>query len=128
LRGEAPILYDSGRQTRCFTYVDDAIEGVIRASRYEAAIGEAFNIGRAVESSMAELVQTVIEESGKELAPEPFDTREKYGAVYEDIERRVPKVDKARALLGWEAETDLRTGVRKSIEWAHANPWWLADR
>lgn len=128
LRGEAPLLYDSGNQTRCFTYVDDAIEGVLRASTFDAAIGEAFNIGSNVESTIGEAIRTICEEAGNEVKPVPFDTEKEYGAVYEDIPRRVPAVDKAKEVLDWKAATTLREGIRKSIAWARENPWWLADR
>ncbi|MCV0384759.1 MAG: SDR family NAD(P)-dependent oxidoreductase, partial [Erythrobacter sp.] len=45
LRGEPPVLYDDGQQTRCFTFVGDAVEGTIRAGLSSAAIGQAFNLG-----------------------------------------------------------------------------------
>lgn len=127
LRGERPLLYDGGKQTRCFTYVDDAIEGVVRASRDPRAQGEAFNIGSDTEHSMRNLIRIVIEEAASTLEPLPFDTHAEFGSVYEDIPRRVPSVEKARAMLDWRAETDLRSGIRSTINWARHNPWWLAD-
>ena len=52
---------------------------------------------------MAEVVGMVLEAAGSDLEPVAVDTREKYGAVYEDIGRRVPAVEKAERLLGWKA-------------------------
>lgn len=127
LRGESPLLYDSGQQTRCFTYVDDAIEGVMRASTDENAIGEAFNIGSDVESTICNAIDTIIEEAGNDITPVSFNTGREYGKVYEDIPRRVPNVTKARELLGWKADTSLQIGIRNTISWARANGWWLAD-
>jgi len=128
LRGEAPFLYDSGRQTRCFTYVGDAIEGVILAATRSEALGEVFNIGSDRESTMAEAVAEVCSAAGIEAPPIVFDTGAEYGAVYEDIPRRIPGVDKARQVLGWEATTSLAQGVAKTVEWARENPWYLADK
>ena len=53
LNGRQPLLYDSGDQTRCFTYVDDAIAGTLLAAESDAAIGEAFNIGSMTETTHA---------------------------------------------------------------------------
>jgi nucleoside-diphosphate-sugar epimerase len=125
LRGEAPIMYDDGRQTRCFTYVRDAVEGTILAADEPAAIGEAFNLGASTESTVSELIEAVQAAAGTRLQPERLDTREHYGAVYEDIGRRVPATDKARRILRWSATTDVATGIADTIAWARANPWWL---
>lgn len=127
LKGEAPDLYDGGGQTRCLTYVEDAIEGVIAAATRAEAIGEIFNIGSPVENTMAEVVAMVIEACGADIEPHPVSTGEKYGAVYEDIPRRVPAVDKAARLLGWKATTTAREGIAKTVAWARENPWYLRD-
>ena len=126
LRGEAPQVFDTGRQTRCFTYVGDVVEGIVRAGERSEALGEVFNLGSDRESTIAEVVRTVCEQAGYDLPPETFDTAAEYGEVYEDIPRRVPAVGKARALLGWEAGTSLADGVKQTVEWARANPWYLA--
>lgn len=125
MRGEAPDLYDGGRQTRCFTYIGDVIDGVIAAATSPKAVGEVFNLGNPVEVTMGEVVDICIDESGADIAPVEVDTSKKYGAVYEDIIRRVPDVSKARDLLGWQATTDVREGIRRTIAWARENPWYL---
>lgn len=126
LRGEKPDLYDGGAQTRCFTYVDDVIDGVIKAATMPEAVGEVFNLGNPTEVTIGEVVRHCVELSGSTAGVTEVDTREKYGAVYEDIIRRVPDVTKARVRLGWQAATDVRTGIGKTIEWAKANDWYLA--
>jgi dTDP-alpha-D-glucuronic acid decarboxylase len=127
LRGEPPHVYDGGRQTRCFTYVGDAVQGMLAAAESPEAVGEVFNLGSARESSIADIVRLVCDVTGVQVPIEAFNTSTEYGAVYEDIPRRVPAVDKARRLLGWEATTSLEEGVRHTVEWASANPWYLAD-
>ena len=99
---------------------------MIAAATKPEAIGEVFNIGNATENSMAEVVAMVLDAAGSDLEPVPVDTREKYGAVYEDIGRRVPAVDKAERLLGWKATTAARDGIAKTVAWARATPWYLA--
>ena len=125
LRNESPLLYDDGKQTRCFTYVDDAIEGIIKASRSKNSIGEVFNIGSNTETSMSDIVNLIIEISGNNLKPEIFETNKEYGSIYEDIPKRIPDVTKAKDLLNWEAQTSLREGIKRTIKWANSNPWWL---
>lgn len=126
LNGIRPDLYDGGQQTRCLTYVDDAIAGTILAATRPEAVGEVFNIGNSVENSMAEVVQMTLDAAGSDLTPVPVDTREKYGSVYEDIGRRVPAVEKAERVLGWKATTSARDGIAKTVAWARETPWYLA--
>jgi UDP-glucose 4-epimerase len=126
LRGEPPIVYDDGDQTRCFTYVGDAIDGTVRAARHPDASGEAFNIGSPVEQPIRDVIDTVLAEAGSDLQPERLDSTTHYGATYEDIPRRVPGVAKADRILDWRITTDLAAGIRQTIAWARAHPDWLA--
>jgi len=128
LNGERPDLYDGGAQTRCLTYISDAVEGVIAAGTMPEAVGEVFNIGNSTENTMAEVVAMTLEAAGSDLEPVAVDTGEKYGAVYEDIGRRVPAVDKALRVLGWKATTTAREGIAKTVAWARDTPWYLAMR
>lgn len=128
LNGARPDLYDGGAQTRCLTYITDAIEGTILAATRPEAVGEAFNIGNSAENTMAEVVAMALEAAGSDLEPLAVDTGRKYGAVYEDIGRRVPAVDKAARILGWRATTSAREGIAKTVAWARENPWYLALR
>jgi dTDP-alpha-D-glucuronic acid decarboxylase len=130
LNGRQPLLYDSGDQTRCFTYVDDVVAGTLLASESDAAIGEVFNIGSMVETSMRDAVNLAIKIANVDAVTgvDAFDTAATYGARYEDIPRRVPDSTKAQRVLGWRLQVDLEEGVRRTIEWARANPWYLADQ
>ena len=128
LRGEPPLCYDNGEQTRCFSYIEDIVRGLIEVSRNPKAVGEAFNLGDPQETTIRQIIEIIMEEVGGDLKCIPFNTDKEYGATYEDIPRRVPKVTKAQELLGWRAEVPLREGIRRTIQWAKENPWWLADR
>jgi UDP-glucose 4-epimerase len=128
LRNEQPLLYDDGKMTRCFTFIEDIVGGVIEAAVNPHAVGEDFNLGNSVEVSMKEVVETILEKAGSGIGYRVFDTEKEYGGRYEDIQRRVPKVEKAYRLLGWKAEIQLDEGIRRTIEWAKNNPWWLADK
>ena len=125
LNDQRPLLYDDGQQTRCFTYVADAVRGTLMAAADPSSLGEIINLGNSKEITMKEAVDLVIKFSGKSLSWEKLDTREHYGKTYEDIPRRVPAVEKAKRLLGWEATTPHSDGIRQTVEWARRNPWWL---
>lgn len=125
LNGLAPELYDGGDQTRCFTFIDDVIDGLILAATSEKAIGQVINLGNPVENTMMEVIDAVLEASESELSVVDIETSERYGEVYEDIPRRVPSVDKAFKLLGWRPSTSMKVGVRKTVLWAKNNEWYL---
>lgn len=125
LHGDAPFVYDGGRQTRCFTFIDDAVEALDIIGAHDAALGEVFNVGNPVEHTIADTVKTILAIGAGETVTENVDTAQKYGKVYEDIDRRVPDVSKIRSLLGWEARVSLADGIRRTIEWAKHDRDWL---
>jgi dTDP-alpha-D-glucuronic acid decarboxylase len=126
LNGLPPIVYDQGGQTRCFTYVADIVEGTVLAGDNPTATGEVFNLGSMHETTIAEATRLIVELSGLNTPAVGVDTARTLGPAYEDLPRRIPDSTKARKLLGWTADTPLRDGLRRTIEWARANPWWLA--
>jgi UDP-glucose 4-epimerase len=127
LNGKPPLVYDSGDQTRCFTYIADVVDGTIRAGTDPAGVGEVFNIGSSAETSIRSAIETVIAEAGAPDLLQAFSTKETFGRTYQDITRRIPDVTKAKSLLGWAASTSLRDGVRLTIDWARSHPSWLDE-
>jgi UDP-glucose 4-epimerase len=125
LNGKPVVVYDDGRQTRCFTHISDAIRGTLAAADSEAANGEAFNIGSMTETTIGEAVDLIAELAGPGVEITQVDTSTKLGKSYEDLSRRVPDNAKAGRLLSWKPEVDLREGLTRTIEWARANQWWL---
>jgi dTDP-alpha-D-glucuronic acid decarboxylase len=126
LNGRPPVVYDGGEQTRCFTFIDDAIDGTLRAGADPRADGNAFNIGNMTETTVGEAIGLIRELTGFEPAPASVGTDQALGARYEDLPRRRPDSTKANTVLGWSGETSLRKGLTATIDWARANPWWLA--
>lgn len=127
LNGLPPLLYDSGDQTRCFTYIDDIVDGTLTAASHDNSVGEVFNLGSDVETSVREAIETVGDITGAGTETQEFRTQTEYGATYQDIVRRVPDVSKARSLLGWEATTSLAEGLARTVAWARDHPEWLAQ-
>lgn len=128
LQGKKPYCYDDGTQTRCFTYIDDAVDALMRISQSERAIGEDFNIGNPTETSIRSAIEMIVENMDHPIEMEMLNTKKEFGQIYEDIPRRIPKTTKAKSLLDWEATTSLRDGILKTISWAKENPWWLNEK
>jgi UDP-glucose 4-epimerase len=117
LRGEPLTVHGDGKQTRCFTYIDDTVAGTLLASEVKEAIGEAFNIGSPNETSILDLAK-LIKRLTRSKSPIAFQAYEAYyGEGFEDPRRRVPSVDKAKRLLGFTPKVDLETGLKKTIAW-----------
>jgi len=117
LRGEPLTVYDDGHQTRCFTYIADAIEGTVLAATVKEAVGRIFNIGAKRETTIIELAQLIrqLTRSTSEIVHIPYSSA--YGLHFEETRRRVPDVTRAREVLGFEAQTPLEEGLRRTVEW-----------
>ena len=107
-------VFGDGKQTRCFTYVHDIIDGVMKVIE-KGIRGEAYNIGNNTPTTILELAQTVKEvtQSKSEIIKAGFgkETRLKE----RDIEYRVPDISKMKA-LGWHPRTMVGEGVKKILE------------
>ena len=102
-------IHGDGTQIRAWCYVDDMVDGVLLVMEHPNAIGESFNIGnaRAVVTIFG-LANTVVRVLGSKSLIR-FIRKD-----YADIELRVPNVDKARELLGFEAKVDLEEGINRT--------------
>jgi UDP-glucose 4-epimerase len=116
LRGQPMDVHGDGQQTRSFTYVDDTVDGIVRAMFLERAVGEIFNIGNTRPVTIQALAELVWRLAG---TGEPKIRRVSYQAFgrYEDVRARVPEIGKARELLGFEPRVGLEEGLRLTIEW-----------
>jgi UDP-glucose 4-epimerase len=117
LRGEPVTVIGDGRQTRCFTYVEDAIRATLAAGVRAAAVGEAVNVGSAEEVSIGELAALLLALAGSRSAVKFVSAAEVYGPGYEDIARRVPALGKMERLLGVVARVPLVEGLRRTLAW-----------
>lgn len=108
LHGEDLSLYGDGLQTRCFCYVDDTIDGLVRLMAADEP--GPVNLGNQEEITMIELAEAVLRLSGSRSGivhrPLPQD----------DPRRRCPDIGRARQLLGWAPTVPLEDGLRLTIE------------
>ena len=114
VRNEPITVFGTGRQTRCFAYVDDAVESIVRIATSPSAIGEIINIGNDDEISMNALAALVKEqlESRSEIVHLPYE--QVYGPGFEDMQRRVPSLEKLERLTGYRPSTPL-TAILESL-------------
>ena len=101
LKNEPLTVYGSGAQSRCFCHVYDAVRGILAIIDSNEAIGEAFNIGNNQEVTIEELAQQVIKQTESSSAIQKIAYEAAYSAGFEDMQRRVPDISKAKALIGW---------------------------
>jgi UDP-glucose 4-epimerase len=116
--GSPLTVHGSGKQTRCFTYIDDTVEGTIRAMEVEDAEQKVLNIGNPdTEISISELATKIALLVGTEPQLVYQDYEAYYGPGFEDTMRRVPSSSLAHSLLGWKAAVDLDVGLENTYEW-----------
>jgi dTDP-glucose 4,6-dehydratase len=101
-------VFGDGSQTRSFCFVDDMIRGLVGLA--ESSIHEPINLGNPDEMTILEMAKTVIEltESRSEIVFEALPV--------DDPKVRQPDITRARDLLGWEPDVDLREGLEKTVE------------
>jgi len=115
LKGQDPLhLLGDGSQVRHYTYGGDLARGVVTAMEHPAALNEDFNLSTATSTTVLELAAAIWakvhgpDEALRVVHDPPFE---------HDVARRVPAVDKARRLLGFEATTDLDEVLDELIPW-----------
>jgi UDP-glucose 4-epimerase len=116
LRGEEMELHGTGRQTRSFTYVDDIVEGFVRAVDVPEADGQLLNIGIDREitiEDLALLVWRLVREDEPRVRRVPLSA---FGR-YEDVERRIPSNALASRVLGYTPRVELEAGLPRTIAW-----------
>jgi UDP-glucose 4-epimerase len=117
LRGEPLTVIGDGKQTRCFTYVSDAVKATANAGLQDNTNGEIYNIGTDVETSILDLAKKMIEISGSSSEIRFVGQEEVYGDSYEDIGRRVPDATRMKEVLGVRDLSSLEDGLRRTIDW-----------
>jgi nucleoside-diphosphate-sugar epimerase len=115
LAGRDLVIHGDGSQIRAWTYVTDMVAGVLACLEHEAAPGQTFNIGNPRSAvTIFDLAQRIkrLSDAPGELVFHPLH--------YADVELRIPNVEKARTVLGWEPQVELDDGLEKTIAWYRA--------
>ncbi len=107
-------IFGSGNQTRTLTHVDDIADGIVTAMSAAAGENEDFNISASRELTVAEIAGLIWEACGNDPDELVFEHMPSFEV---DVQRRWPSVEKARELLGWEAQVPLDDGLANTVDW-----------
>ncbi len=108
-----PVIRSDGNPVRDYLYVKDAVRGYLMiGERLDEIRGEAFNLGTNSPSTVLELVNSIIQLSGKRLKPKILGS----GPPKAEIGRQLLSVEKAERLMGWKPEYSLAEGLQETID------------
>jgi UDP-glucose 4-epimerase len=112
LAGQDLTIHGDGSQVRAWCYVDDMVEALLSCLELPEAVGQTFNVGNVRSTvTILDLAERIKRLTGcpGEIVFRPLH--------YSDVEIRIPNVNKARELLGFEAKVDLDDGLARTIAW-----------
>jgi nucleoside-diphosphate-sugar epimerase len=112
IRGEPLEVHNDGDQIRSWCYIDDIVSGILLCLTNEAAVGQAFNIGNPRNTLTIHFLAKEVIRVAKSTS---CVVRKEWNQ--EDVELRIPDIDKARRLLGFDPKFDLENGLEKTIDW-----------
>jgi UDP-glucose 4-epimerase len=115
IKNDPLTVYGDGNQTRTFTDVKDVVYAFMKMVENEQSFGEVFNLGGVEEITILDLAQKIITltESRSKIILVPYE--EAFGADFEDMLRRVPSVDKAERLIGFQPNGQLDSILKRII-------------
>jgi len=107
LRDEPVLIYGDGRQSRCFAYVGDVVDGLIGLINSDNAAGSVYNIGSDEEITIEGLADLIITKTDSKSEKRFVSYEKAYGKAFDDMARRVPSLERIRKQTGYEPRTDL---------------------
>jgi UDP-glucose 4-epimerase len=117
LKGEDITVYGDGGQTRCFTHVHDVVGALAKLMDTRGANGQVFNIGSLGEISIQALAEKIRGLTGGKSQIRKISFSEAYNEDFEDMDRRVPNIDKIAALIGYKPTYNIDQILDDVIAW-----------
>ena len=116
LLGHPIRVHGDGEQRRCWTYIDDALDGLVALAVSDGAVGEIFNLGSQFETSIKDLACMIREmtDSRSEIEYVPYEQAWPRDA-YEDLVYRTPDLEKIRSVVGYDPKVDLEEALTRII-------------
>jgi UDP-glucose 4-epimerase len=101
IKNEPITIYGDGTQSRVFCHVQDAVKAILALAATDSAIGEVYNVGGVGETTIKQLADKIVErtKSTSTITFTAYD--DAYPAGYEDMQRRVPDINKIKNSIGW---------------------------
>ena len=116
LRGEPLTVHGDGNQARCFGHVLDVVEGLTKAMETPECFGQVINLGNNEEVSIKGLAEKAIAMTDSQSKIRYIAYEEAYGEGFEDMQRRVPSLEKASRLLGYQPTRTLEQIINDVAE------------
>ncbi|MBT4511383.1 MAG: NAD-dependent epimerase/dehydratase family protein [Chloroflexi bacterium] len=111
-QGKPLTVMGTGQETRDFTFVGDLVDGLLRGGTIPEAVGEEMNLGSGVETPSIDLANLVNKVSGNAAGTLSIEKRD-----WDHGSRRLASIDKARNVMGYDPQTKLEDGLKKTNEW-----------
>jgi len=102
IKNEPLTVHGDGTQSRCFGHVSDVVEGLTKAMESPECFGQVVNLGNDEEVTIRGLAEKAIEMTGSASEIRYIPYTEAYGEGFEDMQRRVPSLEKAQRLIGYQ--------------------------
>ncbi|QDV68479.1 Bifunctional polymyxin resistance protein ArnA [Rosistilla carotiformis] len=122
LKGKPLVVHGDGEQARCFAHVADVVTALTRVMSTPACYGKVVNIGNNEEVSINRLAERVIELTASTSEIQHIGYDEAYGDGFEDMQRRVPCLQRAAELIGYHPIRDLEQIIRDVADSFSAEP------
>ena len=116
LHNQPLSITGTGEETRDFTFVEDIVEGALRAGAIPEAVGEAFNLASGKETRIIDLANTINQLTGNDAGIKFIEKRD-----WDKIVRRRASIEKARKTLGYEPKTEMKEGLKRVLSWFSEN-------
>jgi len=116
LRNDPILVYGDGKQTRCFAYVKDVVEGMIALTADPEAYGHVYNIGSTEEVSIENLARQIKELAGSKSEIRRVSYEEAYQQSFDDLRRRVPSLEKIKNRVGYKPARSLQETLNIIID------------
>jgi len=107
-----PVIYGDGLQTRDYTYIEDAVRAFDLVLNHKSRL-DPVNIGSGKEVSILNLANLIIDLCGKKRKIHPVHVEPRIG----EVKKLIADATKAKEILGWEPEYDLKEGLKAFIQW-----------
>ena len=110
LAGEAPTIFGDGEQSRDFTFVDDVVDANLLAMDAPGVAGQVFNVARGERITVNGLLEELQAVTGVRVEPQHAPSRPG------EVRHSLADVTRARSVLGWESQVDLREGLLRTVQ------------
>ena len=102
IKNEPIEVHGDGTQSRCFGHIADVVDGLTKMLETPACFGEVINLGSDAEVTINDLAKRAVALTGSSSEIKHIPYSEAYGEGFEDMQRRVPALDKAKRMIGYQ--------------------------